>query len=83
MQNLIPKFGQISIVSEEPGYLSEKLKTLVSSNYHRVCFWLKFCSHFLLYNVYNSVQHFFISFIPWAINKNVKKPGFCGFINQV
>ena len=35
MQNLIPKFSQSSIISEKPGYFSEKLKALASSNYHR------------------------------------------------
>ena len=32
----IPKFRQSSIISKKPGYLSEKLKTLTSSNYHEV-----------------------------------------------
>ena len=32
MQNPIPKFRQSPIISEKPGYLSEKLKTLTSSN---------------------------------------------------
>ena len=34
MQNLIEKFRKSSIVFEKPGILSEKLKTLTSSNYH-------------------------------------------------
>ena len=38
MQNLIPKLRQTSIISKKPGFLSEKLKTLTSSNYHRVIF---------------------------------------------
>ena len=36
MRNPIQKFNQSSIVFEKPGFLSEKLKTLTSSNYHRV-----------------------------------------------
>ena len=36
MQNPIPISGQSSIISEKPGYLPEKLKTLRSSNYYRV-----------------------------------------------
>ena len=36
MENAILKFKQSSVISEKPGYLSEKLKTLTSSNYHRV-----------------------------------------------
>ena len=35
MQNLLPKIKENPIISEKPGYLSEKLKTLTSSNYHR------------------------------------------------
>ena len=49
MQNPITKFGRSSIISEKPGYLTEKLKTLTSSNYHRVkYFLLKPCTCFLL-----------------------------------
>ena len=36
MQNSTPNFTQGSIISEKPGYLSEKLKTLTRSNYNRV-----------------------------------------------
>ena len=36
IQNPIPKFRQSSIISVKPGYLSEKLKILTSSNYHKV-----------------------------------------------
>ena len=36
MQNPILKFRQSSIVFETPGFLSEKLKTLTSFNYHWV-----------------------------------------------
>ena len=36
MQNAIQNFMQSSIVFEKPGILSKKLKTLTSSNYHRV-----------------------------------------------
>ena len=36
MQNPIPKLRRTSIISKEPGFLSEKLKTLTSSHYHRV-----------------------------------------------
>ena len=32
MQNPIPDFRQSSIISEKPGYVTEKLKTLASSN---------------------------------------------------
>ena len=36
MWNPIPKLRQSPIISEKPGYLSEKLKTVTSSNYHTV-----------------------------------------------
>ena len=49
MQNPMKKFRQNSIVFEKPGTLSEKLKTLTSSNYHRVkYFLLKFRNVFYL-----------------------------------
>ena len=56
MQNAVQKFRQSSIVFEKPGILSENLKTLTSSNYPTVqYFLLKLRTHFLLTNVYNSV----------------------------
>ena len=36
MLNPVFKFKQSSCISEKPGYLSEKLKTLTSSKYCRV-----------------------------------------------
>ena len=36
MQNSIPNFRQTSIISERPGYLSEKLQNFTSSDYNRV-----------------------------------------------
>ena len=36
MQNPLQNFSQNSIAFEKSGSLSEKLKTLASSNYHRV-----------------------------------------------
>ena len=38
MQNLVPKFRQSSTITETSGYLSEKLKTLMSSNYQSIFF---------------------------------------------
>ena len=53
MQNPIHRFTQSSIVFEKPGILPENLKTLTSSNYSRVqYFLLKLRSRFLLTNVY-------------------------------
>ena len=70
MENPMKKFRQNSIVFEKPGTLSEKLKTLTSSNYHRVkYFLLKFCTRFLLTNVYERV--FFIK--NWRSKKSTKK----------
>ena len=38
MQNLIPKLRQTSTISKKPGFISKKLKTLRSSNYHILMF---------------------------------------------
>ena len=64
MQNLIPKFLQSSVISEKPGYFSKKLKTLPSSNYDKVeYFLLKFYARFLVNHVYKSVSVFFFIFL--------------------
>ena len=53
MQNTMHKFRQSSIVFEKPGILPEKLKTLTSSNYATVqYFLLKLRTRFLLTIVY-------------------------------
>ena len=78
MQNPIQKFRQSSIVFEKPGILFKNLKTLTSSNYPTVqYFLLKFRTRFLLTNVCKSVCGiFFILFRSWVICKNLKRPGF-------
>ena len=61
MQNPIPKLRQSSIISKKPGLLSEKLKTLTSSNYHRVYdFFDEICTRFLFSNIYKSVCGIFL-----------------------
>ena len=64
MQNTIQKFKQGSIVFRKPGILSENVKTLTSSNYPTVqYFLLKLRTRFLLTKVYKRVRGiFFISF---------------------
>ena len=70
MQIPILKFRQSSGIIEKPGYLSKKLKTLTSSNYRRVYYFLlKFCTRFHLTNVYKRVTGIFFLFRSWAINK--------------
>ena len=60
MQNTIQKFRQSSIVFEKPGILSENLKTLTSSNYPTIqYFLLKLRTRFLLTKVYERVFVFF------------------------
>ena len=79
MQNVIQKFRQSSTVFEKPGILPEKLKTLTSSNYHRVDIFVEFLHRFpfLLTNVYKRVFGiFFILFRSWVICQNQKMPGF-------
>ena len=59
IQNPIPNLDK-TIISEKPGYLSRKLKTLTSSNYHKVKYFLKiFCTRFLLNNIYKRKFGFF------------------------
>ena len=62
MQNPIQKFRQSSIVFEKPGILSEDLKTLTSSNYPTVqYFLLELSTRFLLANVYKRMCGIFFS----------------------
>ena len=64
MQNLIQKFRQSSVVFEKPDLLSENLKTLTSSNYTTVkYFLLELRARFLLTNVYKRVCGIFIYFV--------------------
>ena len=72
MQNTIQKFGQNSIVFEKPGILSENLKTLTSSNYPKVqYFLLKLHTRFLLANVCKRVcRTFFVLFRSSVVSKN-------------
>ena len=61
MQNPTQKFRQSSIVFEKPGILSENLKTLTSSNYPTVqYFLLKLRTRFLLTNVKGCVDFFIL-----------------------
>ena len=63
MPNATQTFRQGPIVFEKPGFLSEKLETLTSSNYHRVQkFFLKLRTRFLLTNIYKSVFGIFFLF---------------------
>ena len=90
MENPKQKFRQSFIVFEKPGILSEKLKTLPSSNQYRVeYFLLRFCTHFLHINVYKGGVEIFFSFclnlqLFTKINKELVsthswKPGFILF----
>ena len=64
MQNTIQKSRQSSIVFEKPGILSENLKTLTSSNYPTVqYFLLKLRTRFLLTNVYKRYAGFFLFYL--------------------
>ena len=63
MQNPIPKLRQTFVISKKPGFFSEKLKTLTSSNYHKVqYFLLKLRARFLFTNVYKRMFGFFFLF---------------------
>ena len=56
MQNRLPKFRQSSKISEKPGYMSEKFKTLASSNCDRD-------EYFQLNNVNKRVLGIFFHFV--------------------
>ena len=61
MQNIIQKIRQSSIVFEKPGFLFENLKTLTSSNYLTVQYYLlELRTRFLLTNVYKTVFGIFL-----------------------
>ena len=77
MQNSIQKLRQSSIVFEKSGILSENLKTLMSSNYPAVqYFLLKLCTHFLLSMSTKRVcETFVILFRSSVICKNLKRHG--------
>ena len=66
MQNPIQKSRQSSIVLQEPGILPEKLRTLTSSNYCSVgYFLLKFCTRFSLTTVYKKLFKIFFLFCSY------------------
>ena len=75
MQNTIQKFRQSFIVFDKPGILSGNLKTLTSSNYHTVqYFLLKLCTAFLLTNVYKRVCGvFFLFYLDLELFAKIKK----------
>ena len=71
MQNPMQKFRQTSIVFEKPGTLPENLKTLTSSNYPTVqYFLLKLCTRFLLTNVYKRVPGIFFILFRFCVVKH-------------
>ena len=74
MQNTKQKFRQSSIVFEKPGILSENLKTLTSSNYLTVqYFLLKLRTRFLLTNVYKECVGFFKFYLDLELFPKIKK----------
>ena len=74
MPNTIQKFRQSSIVSKKPGILSENLKTLTSSNYPTVqYFLLKLRTRLLLANVYKRVGGFFLLYLDLELFAKIKK----------
>ena len=74
MQNPIQKFRQSSIVFEKPGVLSENLKTLTSSNYPTIqYFLLKLRTRFLLTNAYKRVCGIFLFCLDLGLFAKIKK----------
>ena len=71
------KSRQSSFVFEKPDNLSEKLKTLASSNYHGVQYFMpKLCMCFLLTNVYKRVFRVFLFALDLELFAKITKPGF-------
>ena len=74
MQNTIQKFRQSFIVYEKPSILFENLKTLTSSNYPTVqYFLLKLRTRFLLTNVYKRVCGIFLFYLDLELFAKIKK----------
>ena len=74
MQNNIQKFKQSSIVFEKPGILSGNLKTLASSNYPAVqYFLLKLRTRFLLTKAYQWVCGIFLFYLDFQLFAKIKK----------
>ena len=79
MQNLSQKFKQSSIVFKKAGILSENLKTLTSSNYPTVqYFLLKLCILFFTYQCLTKgcVEFFKFHLDLELFTKELKKTGF-------
>ena len=73
MQNTIPKVRQSTITSETPGWLTEKLKTLTSSNHNSLIFFAEILHRVTTFQcLQKRVRDFFDFFRSWVINKNVK-----------
>ena len=70
MQNPLLKFRQSFIISEKPGYLSEKLKTMMSSNYLKYLL-VKLFTPFLRNNVYNRVFEIFLFCLDLELLRNL------------
>ena len=74
MQNTIQKFRESSTVFEKPGILPENLKTLTSSNYPTVqYFLLKLCTFSTYQYLQKSVWDFFVLFIDLELFAKIKK----------
>ena len=77
MENPIQKSRQSSIVSKKLGILSENLKTLTSSNYPKVQYFLpKLCRRFLLTNVYRKMYRIFLFCLDLELYAKIKKTWF-------
>ena len=81
MQNTIQKFRQSSIVFEKPGFLSEKLKTLTSSNYHRVQYIFRNFVHVSYLSMSTKgCSRFFFFCLDLQLLQKSKRPGFDVFV---
>ena len=75
MQHPIPKLRQSSIISEKPGYFSETLQILMSSNYQlpqSLLFFAEILHTFPIYQYLKRVLGIFFSLDLDLLIKNVK-----------
>ena len=78
MQNPIQRFRQSSIVFDKPDILSVNFKTLTSSNYPTVQFYLlRLCTRLLPTNVYKNLCGIFLFCLDLELYlQKLKRPGF-------
>ena len=81
MQNTIPKFKKSSVISEKPGYLSQKLKTLTTMHFHIFCW--NFERGYYLPMSTKACSGFFSFCLDLELLIICKEPGLCECIETM